>query len=465
MSRQCYNTLQDFLALAAEFRLVGDLEAQQFNHIIQDRFNQYQQFFQTYHYPPQVLLAESDPLQFLGSFIAGVAANCPIFLGNPHWKAIEWQQVFLQVQPDIILGQVSLTPPTIYHSNLHNLAGLIMIPTGGTSGQIKFVVHTWETLTASAQGFQQYFQCNSVNSYCVLPLYHVSGLMQFIRSFTSKGQLMIQSFNQVKLGNFIEIHPSSFFISLVPTQLQSLLQSPQTVQWLSQFHTVLLGGAPAWLELLETARLSKIRLAPTYGMTETASQIATLKPDEFLAGYQNSGHILPHAKIRISEADSEDLRSHKTGTLTIESKSLMWGYYHSKFNPANRIKQFNSDDLGYIDEQGYLTILGRNSDKIITGGEKVFPAEVEAVIRGTGKVKDVCIIGLPDSYWGQVVTAVYTPLTPEINLEILKKSLTDKLSKYKHPKLWIPIETIPYNAQGKVNRKTLQVWIESLKNG
>jgi O-succinylbenzoic acid--CoA ligase len=460
MNPKYYKNLQSFLTLPTEQWLGGDFNAKEFNQITQDRFNQFKQFFRTHNYQPQVLLVESNPVYFLASFIAAVAADCPIFLGNPHWQELEWQQVFAQVKPDIILGNISLNYPTIFNGNRQDLAHFIMIPTGGSSGQIKFAVHTWETLTASAQGFQQYFQRSSINSYCILPVYHVSGLMQFIRSFTTGGKLIIQSFDQIKQGNFIENNPSNFFISLVPTQLQTLLQIPESTSWLSQFHTVLLGGAPAWSELLTQARKHQIRLAPTYGMTETASQIATLKPVDFLAGYQNSGQVLPHAKIDINSPESPDVEINKIGSIQIKSKSLMWGYFSSEFNPERRIKQLNSDDLGYLDEQGYLTVIGRNSEKIITGGENVFPAEVEAVIRATNQVQEVCIIGLPDAYWGQIVTAVYIPTIPEVELNTLKASLLGKLSKYKHPKSWIAVDKIPYNPQGKINRQQLKAWFK-----
>ena len=123
----------------------------------------------------------------------------------------------------------------------------------------------------------------------------------------------------------------------------------------------------------------------------------------------------------------------------------------------------NTDDLGYLDEQGYLTIVGRNSHKIITGGEKVFPEEIETVICGTGQVKEVCVIGLPDADWGQSVTAVYTPLTSQTQLDYLKQTLAEKLCKYKHPKAWISVDKIPRNSQGKINRQFLKEWVQSQK--
>lgn len=405
--------------------------------------------------PPKIILAEREPLRFLASFIAACAANCPVFLCNPDWGTQEWQQVFDLVQPDIILG---MGHGEWGMGNGHNnsqcpILNSIMIPTGGSSGEIKFAIHTWETLISSVQGFTEYFQLKQVNSFCVLPLYHVSGLMQFMRSFTTASKLTIQSFKAVESGQILNIKQSEFFISLVPTQLQRLLQNPELTEWLSQFNTVLLGGAPAWSELVKKARFHRIRLAPTYGMTETASQIATLKPDDFLGGKISSGQILPHAKVTIRNQQGEILNSNQIGNITIHAQSLALGYY-----PKIRENQtdFQVDDLGFLDEQGYLNIVGRNSDKIITGGENIYPAEIESAIQSTQMVADICVVGIPDKHWGQALTAIYIPKKSDISALKIQTLLKDKLSKFKIPKYWIPQQNLPRNSQGKINRQKLQ---------
>ncbi|XWK86283.1 MAG: 2-succinylbenzoate--CoA ligase [Phormidium sp.] len=407
--------------------------------------------------PLKIVIAERQPIKLLACFIAATAANCHVFLCNPDWVKAEWEQVFNLVQPDLIWGnapEIHYEKPqrTTTPSLLNYPSSLIMIPTGGSSGKIRFAMHTWETLMASVTGFQQYFNLKQVNSFCILPLYHVSGLMQFMRSFSSGGKLAISTLKLLENGEKYEIEPEEFFISLVPTQLQRLLEKPELTTWLSRFQTTLLGGAPAWLELLETARNYGIRLAPTYGMTETASQIATLKPEAFLAGNNTSGQILPHAKVIIKGENGEILARNQTGLINIKTDSLALGYYPEFFSNQ---EEFQLDDLGYIDENGNLKIVGRNSNKIITGGENVFPNEVEAAIIATQMVEDVCVIGLPDSQWGEIVTAIYVPKFPDINIDEFKIAIEDKLSKFKHPKKWIAVENLPRNAQGKINRQLL----------
>ncbi|MBG1268085.1 2-succinylbenzoate--CoA ligase [Nostoc sp. WHI] len=450
--------------------LIG-YNSRQFNQIVQELYLQLTQL-SACETPPKILLAEREPVRFLASFIAACAANCPVFLCNPDWGTQEWQQVFDLVNPDIIWGELLHSPtPPLPHSarakrpataNSTQHSALIMIPTGGSSGQIKFAIHTWETLVASVQGFTEYFQLKQVNSFCVLPLYHVSGLMQFMRCFTTGGKLAILSFKAVEAGQILNIKQSDFFISLVPTQLQRLLENPELTKWLSQFNTVLLGGAPAWNELLEKARFHHIRLAPTYGMTETASQIATLKPEDFLGGKISSGEILPHAQVTIHNQQGEILNLNQIGNIIIHAQSLALGYYPQIWGNQDI---FQVDDLGFLDDQGHLNIVGRSSNKIITGGENIYPTEIESAIRATQMVVDICIIGIPDKHWGQALTAIYIPKKPNTSALEIQNLLKDKLSKFKIPKYWIPQQNLSRNSQGKINHQQLQqIAIEFLQN-
>ncbi|MGB5967400.1 MAG: 2-succinylbenzoate--CoA ligase [Spirulinaceae cyanobacterium] len=427
--------------------LIG-YDTNQLNFLIQESLQQLTQLSQNGK-TPTIFLAQSDPLKFVAGFLAGVMAKCPLFLCNPRWIAKEWQQVLDLVQPDLVWGENLHLPPTnpLQNRKEQFFSGKIMIPTGGSSGKIRFTIHTWETLSASVKGFQSYFGAKAINSCCVLPLYHVSGLMQFLRSFLTGGRLLVLPYKALKAGVRGNIDPKEFYISLVPTQLQYLLTS-YAATWLSQFQTVLLGGAPPWQELLAKARLNNISLALTYGMTETASQIVTLKPEDFLAGNNSCGRILPHTKVKIFDREGQECQVGEIGIITIQAESVCLGYYPQPFSQTDI---FQPDDLGYFDQQGYLHIVGRCSKKIITGGEKVYPNEVEAAIYATRLVEDVCVIGLADSYWGQAVTAVYVPRQSETAINELKGAIANQLSKFKQPKYWLATAILPRNAQGKVN--------------
>ena len=187
--------------------------------------------------------------------------------------------------------------------------------------------------------------------------------------------------------------------------------------------------------------------------------IATLKPDDFLKGYSNSGRILPHAKIKIIGNNGQLLEENQTGIITIESSSLCWGYYPELFL-ENTI--FQTDDIGFLDEGGYLQIVGRNSQKIVTGGENVFPAEVEAAILATKLVTDVAVIGISDAIWGEAIAAVYVANKSGICSINIQQAIKDKISKFKQPKHWIKLNELPRNQLGKLNYKKLRQIITNL---
>ncbi|MEA5570874.1 2-succinylbenzoate--CoA ligase [Calothrix sp. UHCC 0171] len=445
-----------------------------------------------------IIICDRNPVNFLAAFLAACTTNSQVFLCNPDWGENEWQYVLDLAEPDIILGQGAKyylehgleydlerrrqgdTKTCKNSESATHQHPFIMIPTGGSSGEIKFAIHTWETLMASVRGFTEYFQIKEVNSVCVLPLYHVSGLMQFMRAFTTGGKLVILPFKYLESGkilNIQNIHYTDFFISLVPTQLQRLLDNSSDKidkninaeininKYLAEFKAVLLGGAATWNELLEKAKFHKIKLAPTYGMTETASQVVTLKPDHFLNGKLGCGQVLPHAEVIICDEEDNILPANNIGKIQIKSTSLALGYYsinyqNIKNNLNNNINNFSreyffTDDVGYLDQDGYLHLIGRNSEKIISGGENIYPKEIEAAIRATDMVIDICVIGLQDKYWGQVVTAIYIPKYANTSILAIQTILKYKLSKFKIPKHWIPVTELPRNHQGKVNRQKL----------
>jgi o-succinylbenzoate---CoA ligase len=382
--------------------------------------------------PNWISIATPDPIDFIASLMAGFQMGIPIFLGNPQWGSAEWARC----------SQLTNRVDKQQHWNS------IMIPTGGSTGEIKFAIHTWMTLSASVCGFQEFYELGEINAICTLPLYHVSGLMQLFRSLLTDGRLVIVDFHQLcNSPNLVisQIDLERYFMSLVPTQLTKLLDLD--AKYLSRFQTILIGGAPPRRELLNRARIAKLPLALTYGMTETASQVTSLKPTEFLAGNNSCGKILPHAAIELISAGEE-----RTGSIQIKSKSLMLGYFPD-LAPVN---YFEPDDLGEFDLDGYLTIVGRHSDKMITGGENVWPSEVVNVIMATGLVLDVWVVGVPDRYWGQVVTAVYVAGDLTVSSEILSAAIVGKISNYKVPKYWLPIPQIPRNSLGKVLVRSIE---------
>lgn len=379
---------------------IGDATAQ----TLRERRNQLASDYQ--------VIATPDAETFIVEFWAAVLNQVPVFVTDPQWGSVEKQQF-----QSLLASHPRPTP------------GQILIPTGGTSGQLKFAIHSPETLTAATKGFQEFYGVQAINSCCLLPLHHVSGLMQLWRSATTLGQLRF---------TLEPLPPQKFFLSLVPTQLQRYLLD--RADWLRAFRVVMVGGAPLPPDLAIAARAQQIPLSPSYGSTETAGMVAALPVAEFLAGRLSSGWPLPHVDLQI---DSE-------GRIAIDSPSLMAGYWPPSLDQGEPW----CDDLGAIDEFGQLRILGRHSQKIISGGEKVFPQEVEAAIWETGLVLDVCVVGWPDADWGERVVALYVP-NGSVEIGDLPGAIAGHLSKFKQPKDWLAVTEIPRNGQGKIDRQQI----------
>ncbi len=412
---------------------------------------------------PGVLIAEPDPMHFLAAGLAAWSAGCTVVLANPRWGEHEHHQVQAMVDPD--WGDPLVPGIAAYPGQVpEGQPGQILIPTGGSSGQIKFAVHSWETLMVSVEGFCVHFGVERVHAYCVLPLFHVSGLMQALRVLVTGGQLVLQPYGDLKRGEFLPLPPGGF-LSLVPTQLQDLLAlNGEVIPWLQSFRAVLLGGAPAGKPLLDQAQAAQIPVALTYGMTETAAQVATLLPEEFLAGNRSSGRPLPHARITILSAQGQPQPPGQHGRIAIQAGSLAKGYLEcprqqldatvGSAHPTgvqSAAASLATDDMGYLDEGGYLHIVGRSSSKLITGGENVFPEEIEAALLATGAVSDACVVGLESDRWGQQLCALVVMDSAQL-LPDLPELLRSQLAAYKLPKQWILVSDLPRTAQGKLSR-------------
>ncbi|MCF3648471.1 AMP-binding protein [Synoicihabitans lomoniglobus] len=375
-----------------------------------------------------VVVAERDRVAFRAAFGAAVAGRGPVFLANPDWGQAEWSEfdVLRQSMP----------------SDFDAEQGWLMIPTGGSSGGVKLARHDQNTLGTAVDGFAEWVGDGAVTSTLgVLPLHHVGGLMAWLRSVLMAGDYRDVAWAEIKAGVYLEVDEGAV-ISLVPTQLAQLLESTAGVDWLRGFSMVFVGGGPAWKALQETSRARGIRLAPCYGMTETAAMVTALRPEAFLAGTGGVGPALPHAQIEIIEENR----------LVIHSASLFRGYW-----PNGRVDaSWVSGDWGACDCDGNWTIGGRHDALILTGGEKVDPAEVETVLRAFMGRHNVAVIGVPDARWGEVVVACHDG--EPLDHDEMDASVSARLARYKRPKAYVAVNPWPTNAMGKLDRSELRKW-------
>ncbi|AIE73960.1 MULTISPECIES: AMP-binding protein [unclassified Synechocystis] len=471
----CPNSIASALELALEKGLA--VLGEQLPPDWQKWVDKYQQSLAKIEYP-KILLVEPDGVKFRAAVVAFFRiGRGELFIANHQWQGREWQQVVQFLQPDRLWGSSQWqqqwlrlqsdswnTKPLAHKTSTLECqpeqpkSGLIIgFPTGGSSGRIRFALHTPQTLAIAVAGLQEFLvpllsNNGQINSFCVLPMHHVGGFMQWWRSALTGGKFSPLDYGLVK--QIPPPLPPNYVTSLVPTQLEYLLD--RHGDWLKNFPLIFLGGAPAWPALLARAKTTAINLAPTYGMTETAAQIATLTPGEFLAGQKGVGKPLPHVRLTIINHQGESIMSGAVGTICIDSGALCQGYIPE--HPDFPGKIFTTGDLGYC-QNGYLYITGRQGRRIISGGENIDPGEVEAFLLDQNLVQDVLIIGVSDCHWGEMLVAIYVPKADQQDdVNALAQYLKSQLSGPKCPKHWFPVPDLRRSPLGKLNHQFWYDW-------
>lgn len=382
-----------------------------------------------------VLVAKAEPIDFLATFFAALLANRPVVLGNQNWGRKEWKQV-----KEMPLGTAG--------------SGEILIPTGGSGGSLRFARHSWETLSESALGFSNFFGGGKIDSFCVLPLFHVSGLMQVVRALVTGGSVAFPGWNDLVAGRYSQSQGG--MLSLVPTQLRRLVEVESLHGWLRNLDAILLGGAAVPEDLLEAAAGLALPVVLSYGATETAAMAAAQPAKDFLSGERTCGRPFSHVRLRIAGADGETLASGEVGEIRFAGSSLFTGYVPGGERTA---LEWRSGDLGFLDPRGRLVVVGREDRVVNTGGEKVSPEEVERVLLKSGLIRDVWVTAVEDREWGQVVAAMFTASGKQVSHERLRTLVRAELAAYKTPKIWLEVDEIPRTVQGKVDRRKVEEWL------
>lgn len=334
-----------------------------------------------------------------------------------------------------------------------------IIYSSGTTGrpkgvQLTYGNHYWSALASSLNLGNQ----RNDRWLAVLPLFHVGGLSILFRSLIYGIPAVVhESFDAATVNRAIE-EDGVTIVSVVATMLQRMLDDRGDKPYPAHFRCMLLGGGPAPLPLLERCQKAGVPVVQTYGMTETASQFATLAPEDAIRKLGSAGlPLLPNA-LRI-ERDGQILGAGEVGEIVVRGPTVSPGYDHRPEATAKAHKNgwFYTGDLGRLDEEGYLYVVDRRDDLIISGGENVYPAEVESVLLAHPAIEEAGVFGLPDEKWGAVAVAA-VKLRAGYNIaaqDILSWSAT-RLARYKQPARIIFRTDMPRNAGGKLLRRILR---------
>jgi long-chain acyl-CoA synthetase len=337
----------------------------------------------------------------------------------------------------------------------------LLIFTSGTTGVPKGVMLDHANLGAMAQMGRQALEVGPADRcLLILPLFHVNGIVVSVLIPLLAGACVIiaERFEAAAFFDLLEAARPTFF-SAVPTIYAMLAALPAEVKPdTSSVRFAICGAAPASAELL--ARFESrygFPLIEGYGLSE-ATCASTVNP---VSGERRAGTVgkaFPGQHIRIVDPDGYLAPTGVDGEVIIAGPTVMRGYLGRPDETARVIVDgwLHTGDIGHLDTDGYLTLVGRSKDMIIRGGENVYPKEIEDVLTSDPTVLDAAVIGVPDTKWGETVTAYVQPRPGHtIDPEALQALCTRKLAGYKRPTSIIVTAGIPKNAVGKTNKAPL----------
>ena len=337
-------------------------------------------------------------------------------------------------------------------------ADRVVLFTSGTTGDPKGVRLTRRNLLASAVGSAYRLGVDPDDRWLVcLPMYHMGGLAPLVRSTLYGTTTVIQrSFDTAGTARAMADYDVTG-VSLVPTMLVRLLDADWTPPESLRF--VLLGGAPASEALLERALDRGVPVYPTYGATETASQVATATPADVRDYPGSVGRPLRGTDVSILDTDGSAVAAGERGEIVVSGPTVTPGYLDegqtaAAFDDAG----FHTGDVGYRDDDGRLWVVGRLDDRIVTGGENVHPADVADALAELPDVTDAAVVGLPDEEWGERVAALVVPTDRENapTAEALRSALDGAVANYAVPKTVALADALPRTASGTVDREAVR---------
>ena len=339
----------------------------------------------------------------------------------------------------------------------------LMVFTSGSTGDPKAVVLTMGNMLASAtaSGFRLGVDPDD-RWLLTLALYHVGGLAPVLRSTLYGTAVVLRSgFDPGTVADDIERYDISV-VSLVPTMLSEMLERRGTLS--DSLRAVLLGGAPAPESLIERCRNYSIPVFPTYGMTETASQIATARPQQAFDRDGTVGRPLLWTELTLVDDDGQPVESGQRGEIVVSGPTVTAGYYGDVDANVDAFCEhgLRTGDVGYTDEQGYLYVLNRLDDRIISGGENIDPGEIVELLRSHPEVDEAAVVGIPDETWGERVAALVVPKRETLSEESVETFCRERLAGYKLPRLIAVTNALPRTASGTIKRPAVRDQLSAL---
>jgi O-succinylbenzoic acid--CoA ligase len=333
-----------------------------------------------------------------------------------------------------------------------------VIYTSGTSGRPKGALITNGNLWFSAIASALHLGPHPDDVWlAAMPLFHVGGLAILFRGVIGTVPVVLHERFEPE-AVLAAIDDGATLLSVVPAMLQRLIDARGDLSWSPHLRCVLLGGSAAPPRLVEECVRRGIPVAPTYGLTEATSQVTTLLPGHALRKPSSSGLPLPLTELRIATPTGVS-RPGEVGEIEVRGPTVFAGYLGDgiRGSPALADGWFRTGDAGRLDDDGYLYVIDRRDDLILSGGENVYPAEIERVLREHPSVLDAGVIGVADESWGSrpVAAVVWSGALDRARLDLLHHC-QQHLPGYKIPDRFLVLSQLPRSPSGKLLRRALR---------
>ena len=341
--------------------------------------------------------------------------------------------------------------------------------TGGTTGKPKGVMLSHTNLYVATLGSMAMAPRPMYGTALVVaPMFHIAALGTSLRMLRNQSQqVFLQGFDEAAVLEAIAQHRITDMF-LVPTMIRRLIEHPDFKQHdTSSMRSITYGAAAIDPTLLERAMAAfpQAQFCQAFGMTELSPTITMLTPEQHLPGpkrnqrLRSAGQPLPIAEVRVVNADEQVCGVGEVGEICARGPMVMMGYWKQPELTAQALRGgwMHTGDLGYFDADGFLTVVDRLKDMVITGGENVYSAEVERVVTQLAQVSQCAIIGVPDPRWGERVHAVIVPREGHtVSLADIDAHCRQHLAAYKCPRSLELRDALPLSAAGKVLKNVLR---------
>lgn len=350
--------------------------------------------------------------------------------------------------------------PQLRPERLGQAGDVLLAYTSGTTGQPKGVVHTGQGMLANAQAAIAVQGLNhNTRTLAVLPLFHVGGLcIQTLPTLLTGGVVLLQPRFEPQAWFDAVAAQSPNTSLLVPATMRALIEHPA---WpnanLRSLQFINSGSSVVPVALIEAFHARGVPVAQVYGATETGPVSIALPPGQALHAVGSVGGPAPGVQIHLVDGQGHDAPAGNVGEIWVRGANVMRGYHRGDDPGAFKDGWFRTGDLARCDAQGRYTVVGRRSDLIISGGENIYPAEIENLVAAVGGIAECAVVGMPDARWQEVpwLALVARPGAARNELAV-RQSYETQLARFKHPRriVWLD-ESLPKTALGKVQREAL----------